>query len=283
MVPGASRRRHSGDGSWGAQRGRKHTIERIWRFACFALLAMIALAGILVAPRAALIVVGPEVVATRVQPAARGGPQTLRGPWEPEELESGGDALVVPASAPEPTLLATPRPTPAPTPTFTPAPTPPPATAPPATAPPATAPPVTPPPAPVRAAGSTSDAELRTLALMNASRAQGGLAPYALDAGVSQVARGHSAAEAAAGYVYHDGPDGTALSRNRPACGSGWWSENTGRAFSNDVSMLHREFMAEPWAPINHRTNIMDRSFTRVGIGAVQGRDAVYLTVVFCR
>lgn len=118
---------------------------------------------------------------------------------------------------------------------------------------------------------------------MNASRAQGGLAAYSLDAGVSQVARAHSAAEAAVGYVYHDGPDGTALSRNRPACGSGWWSENTGKVWNNDVSVLHREFMAEPWAPINHRTNIMDASFTRVGIGAVQGRDAMYLTVVFCR
>jgi len=135
----------------------------------------------------------------------------------------------------------------------------------------------------VPATGSIADAELRTLALMNASRAQGGLAPYALDAGVSLVARAHSAAQAAVGYVYHDGADGTAVSRNRPACGTGWWSENIGKIWNNDVSALHREFMAEPWAPINHRTNIMDANFRRVGIGTVQGRDAIYLTVVFCR
>ncbi|HEX4743865.1 MAG TPA: CAP domain-containing protein [Candidatus Limnocylindria bacterium] len=118
---------------------------------------------------------------------------------------------------------------------------------------------------------------------MNASRAQGGLAPYVLDHSVSAVARAHSLVESQHGYVYHDGPDGTAASRNRPACGTGWWSENTGKVWNEDVGVLHREFMAEPWAPINHRTNIMDANFTRVGIGAVQGRDAMYLTVVFCR
>jgi uncharacterized protein YkwD len=41
--------------------------------------------------------------------------------------------------------------------------------------------------------------------------------------------------------------------------------------------------MNEPWTPINHRTNIMDPSFRRVGIGAVQGPDALYMTMVFCR
>ena len=126
-------------------------------------------------------------------------------------------------------------------------------------------------------------AEQRTLELMNGSRAQGGLAPYVLDHSVSAVARAHSLVESQYGYVYHDGPDGTAASRNRPACGTGWWSENTGKVWNEDVGVLHREFMAEPWAPINHRTNIMDANFTRVGIGAVQGRDAMYLTVVFCR
>ena len=150
-----------------------------------------------------------------------------------------------------------------------------------------TAQPATPRPAPPAAAPAGSAAlaraEQRTLELMNASRAQAGLAPYALDAAVSAVARAHSLVESQYGYVYHDGPDGTAASRNRPACGSGWWSENTGKVWNEDVGVLHREFMAEPWAPINHRTNIMDPNFTRVGIGAVQGRDAMYLTVVFCR
>lgn len=118
---------------------------------------------------------------------------------------------------------------------------------------------------------------------MNESRATAGLGPYTLVESISVVARAHSSAEAAVGYVYHDGPDGTARSRNAPACGSGWYGENTGKVWNGNVDVLHREFMAEPWVPINHRTNIMDPNFKRVGIGAVQGNDAMYLTVVFCR
>ena len=121
------------------------------------------------------------------------------------------------------------------------------------------------------------------LALMNASRARGGLAPLAMDATVAQAARLHSQAESEVGYVYHDGPDGTAKSRDVPACGTGWYGENTGKIWNGNVAALNIEFMNEPWEPINHRTNIMDPAFTRVGVGAVQGRDALYMTMVFCR
>jgi uncharacterized protein YkwD len=130
---------------------------------------------------------------------------------------------------------------------------------------------------------TTVEAELRMLYLMNSSRMLAGLVPLALDTGVSDVARAHSSVEAQVRYVYHDGPDGTARSRYVPACGTGWYGENTGKVWSGGVEVLHREFMAEPWEPINHRTNIMDPNFRRVGIGAVQGPDAVYITMAFCR
>jgi len=140
------------------------------------------------------------------------------------------------------------------------------------------------PPAPAsQTSAATHEAELRMLGLMNLSRVNAGLAPLALDAGVSEAARKHSAVEAQYRYVYHDGPDGTAGSRYVPACGSGWYGENTGKVWGGGVDVLHREFMAEPWVPINHRTNIMDPNFRRAGIGAVQGPDAIYITVAFCR
>jgi len=126
-------------------------------------------------------------------------------------------------------------------------------------------------------------AERHMLELINASRAQGGLAPLETDIGVADTARAHSAAEAQARYVYHDGPDGTAHSRDVPACATGWYGENTGKIWNDNVDALHSEFMNEPWAPINHRTNIMDPAFRRVGIGAVIGADAMYMTMVFCR
>jgi uncharacterized protein YkwD len=148
---------------------------------------------------------------------------------------------------------------------------------------PTAAPRPVPPPPTITTSSTTLEAELRMLYLMNASRMLAGLVPLALDTGVSEVARAHSAVEAQYRYVYHDGPDGTARSRYVPACGSGWYGENTGKVWSGGVEVLHREFMAEPWQPINHRTNIMDPNFRRVGIGAVQGPDAVYITMAFCR
>jgi len=175
-------------------------------------------------------------------------------------------------SAPEPVALATPEPTPEPTPA------------------PTTVPTLRSTPAPIRTVApapvvstTTATAEQRMLVLMNASRTAGGLALLALDANVSIAARAHSEVESRHGYVYHDGPDGTAKSRNVPACGTGWYGENTGKVWRGNVDALHIEFMNEPWAPINHRTNIMDPSFRRVGIGAVRGSDALYLTMVFCR
>jgi len=104
-----------------------------------------------------------------------------------------------------------------------------------------------------------------------------------IDSRAAVAARAHSAAEAQVRYVYHDGPDGTAHSRDLPACGTAWYGENTGKIWNGNIDALHIEFMAEPWEPINHRTNIMNPAFRRVGIGAVSGPDALYMTMVFCR
>jgi uncharacterized protein YkwD len=148
--------------------------------------------------------------------------------------------------------------------------------------PPAPRPPASRPVAPL-ITESTASAEVRMLELMNASRARAGLTELVMDGIVAVAARAHSAAEAQVRYVYHDGPDGSAHSRNVPACGTGWYGENTGKIWNSNVDALHIEFMAEPWEPINHRTNIMDPSFRRVGVGAVIGPDAMYMTMVFCR
>ena len=221
---------------------------------------------------------GPGAIARAVT-VSRGGFQTLREPAAPPAADA---ELVIPV----PTLAPTPAPTSAPTPEPTADPTPEPAAAvteAPALTPAPRAPTPRPAaPAPVVTTG-VSGAELRMLSLMNGSRAQSGIGPLALDARVSSTARAHSAAEAQVGYVYHDGPDGSAGSRDAAACGSGWYGENTGKVWNGNVDALHWEFMAEPLIPINHHTNIVDPNFHRVGIGAVQGPDALYMTMVFCR
>ena len=174
----------------------------------------------------------------------------------------------LPEATVEPEPLAAPDPTPEPTAEPTPR-------------------PATPRPAPPRPAFMTNSttlwAEGHMLELMNASRARAGLVALANDVTVADTARAHSAVEAQVRYVYHDGPDGLASSRDVPACGTGWYGENTGKIWNDNVDALHIEFMNEPWVPINHRTNIMDPAFRRVGVGAVIGPDAMYMTMVFCR
>ena len=234
------------------------------------------------APQADAVRAPATLTVARIAPAARGDrlmainvaldlvPVDLAAVAAPASAPES-DVLTAPEPAPEAVapLIAEPLPQPKPDPTAAPRPDP---TAAPRPAPPA-----------IITSSATREAELRMLYLMNTSRMAAGLVPLALDTGVSDAARTHSSVEAQYRYVYHDGPDGTARSRYVPACGTGWYGENTGKVWSGGVEVLHREFMAEPWEPINHRTNIMDTNFRRVGIGAVQGPDAVYITMAFCR
>lgn len=242
------------------------------------------------APVAVATTIEDEPASARVAPMSRGLARDLRmidnleATVFDDATTASTDAVVAQAvspaeplpeasaeAAPEPEPEATPEPEPEATPEPTPAPTPQP----------------TPRPAPRPVAWATNatrlSAEGHMLELMNATRARAGLLPLALDIVAADAARAHSAAEAQVRYVYHDGPDGTAKSRNVPACGTGWYGENTGKIWNENVDALHIEFMAEPWEPINHRTNIMDPAFVRVGVGAVMGPDAMYMTMVFCR
>jgi uncharacterized protein YkwD len=250
------------------------------------MLAALVVASFLVRPeRQVAEVAGPTAdlpAAARAEPLARGSIGALRDELALSAIAKSSEAPftasarldlteVVPDPVPEPEVVATPDPTPEPTPEPTPAPTPRPAPRP------------TLRPFAVLTNPTTAWAELHMLELMNASRARAGLVPLLSDAVAANAARAHSAAEAQVRYVYHDGPDGTAKSRNVPACGTGWYGENTGKIWNDNVDALHIEFMAEPWEPINHRTNIMDPTFRRVGVGAVIGPDAMYMTMVFCR
>ncbi|HEX9269594.1 MAG TPA: CAP domain-containing protein [Candidatus Limnocylindria bacterium] len=237
---------------------------------------MIALlAAPLAAPPTRLAAAQPEP--ERARPVARGEPRAADDLGVPL-------ATLAPTPSPSPTPEPTPEPTaPPPDPTVGPATRPPAAVAPAAqprvvTPAPASAPPAAP-------AASASAAELRMLALMNDARARAGVAALLLDAGVSAVARSHSALEASLGYVFHDGADGTARARDGAACGSGWYGENTGMVYGGNVDALHAEFMAEPLIAgvINHHANIVDASFHRVGVGAAQSGGALYMTMVFCR
>ncbi len=234
------------------------------------LLVTLVVASFVITPRPAareqVVVAAPS---ERGVAAARGGHMRAEAAAD-AAADAEVTATLSSAATPDPTPAPTPEPTPPPTPEPTPPPTPRPTQAPVIAAVPVVT-------------TSTQDAELRMLALINGSRTAGGLVALALDANVTATARAHSLAETKVLYVYHDGPDGTAAARDSAACGTGWYGENTGKVWQGNVDRLHIEFMSEPWIPINHRTNIMDPNFRRIGIGAVQGPDALYMTMVFCR
>ncbi len=255
------------------------------RLGLYAMLAGLIVASFTVtpAPRAQMTAapkIADEPAAARIAPMSRGlarevrdidnlelsvSPSPTSEPTTALAIEGIPEALPETTVEPEPEATAQPEPEPEATPAPTPAPRP------------------TPRPAASLTNATTLAAEVHMLELINASRARGGLVPLSAEARVADTARAHSTVEAQLRYVYHDGPDGTASSRDVPACGTGWYGENTGKIWNGNVDALHIEFMNEPWEPINHRTNIMDPAFRRVGVGAVIGPDAMYMTMVFCR
>ena len=247
------------------------------------MLAGLVLASFLVRPETAaskpaagtLASVAPEPARAELlaRGAARAPRDVDRGQATTAPSPSGDLVTTVADSSAEPPVMQDPEPEQVQEPEPTPEPSPP---------PPAARAPAPRPLAPVITV-TTASAEVRMLELMNASRARAGLPELVIDSRAAVAARAHSAAEAQVRYVYHDGPDGTAHSRDLPACGTAWYGENTGKIWNGNIDALHIEFMAEPWEPINHRTNIMNPAFRRVGIGAVSGPDALYMTMVFCR
>ncbi|GIU96626.1 MAG: hypothetical protein KatS3mg013_0429 [Actinomycetota bacterium] len=110
----------------------------------------------------------------------------------------------------------------------------------------------------------------------NDARLQENLHRVRIHAELSELARRHSARMAREGRLFHtwNAPayylDGRRWS---------WWGENVGMVPSGSVEELHRAFMRS--AP--HRSNILNRAFTRVAIGAVRRDGALWVTVFFWR
>jgi hypothetical protein len=120
-------------------------------------------------------------------------------------------------------------------------------------------------------------AEARLLALVNQDRRAAGVPPVAIDETLAGVARAHSRDMAEHELVAHVSPrTGTALDRaHRAGLSPAIIFENVGRAYSADEAEVG--FMASP----GHRSNILDRRATRIGIGVVPGRPVTGTTPLF--
>lgn len=107
--------------------------------------------------------------------------------------------------------------------------------------------------------------------LINQARSDYGLSRLAPDRELQVLANRQANRMADAGYVFHTGDLGGALSW-------GWqgWAENVG--YGPSIGWIHDAFM-NSW---HHSSNILEPSYNYVGVGVAYGYDGnVYVAVVF--
>jgi uncharacterized protein YkwD len=108
--------------------------------------------------------------------------------------------------------------------------------------------------------------------------------PLVWDARLAAVARAHSEEMAREGFFAHEGSDGSLPSDRVSRAGIRWLSVGENIAKAKDVAQARFLFMDEPKFEHNHRSNILDKGFTHVGVGIVKGPDGLlYVTEEFAR
>lgn len=121
-------------------------------------------------------------------------------------------------------------------------------------------------PGPDPAAASTDD-EAAFVVALNRVRADNGLPPFTVDTELSDLARVHAQVMADAGEIFHADPISAGF--------TGAWSklgENVG--VGGNVEVLVEAFVESS----GHFANIVDPSFTTIGVGVVWRDSALYTT-----
>ncbi len=110
------------------------------------------------------------------------------------------------------------------------------------------------------------NSEAVMLRLVNQERAKVGIKPLVVDGRLQAIARAHSEEMFRLGYFAHDSPvSGSPFDRMR-AAGIRYLAAGENIAYAPTVEAAHQGLMQSP----EHRRNILDPEFTRVGIGVVQ-------------
>lgn len=107
------------------------------------------------------------------------------------------------------------------------------------------------------------EAEKKMLALVNAQRAKAGAQPLKMDEKITAVARAHSRDMFMRRYFSHYTPEDTDASDRLSAGGVQYTIAGENLAYSPDVETAHTGLMNSP----EHKKNILDTQFNRVGIG----------------
>ncbi|MBI3385816.1 CvpA family protein [Candidatus Gottesmanbacteria bacterium] len=110
-------------------------------------------------------------------------------------------------------------------------------------------------------------AEAKMLTLVNSERAKAGVGPPVVDSKLTAVARAHSMDMFVRHYFSHVTPDGQDLGARLAAGGVSYAYAGENIAYAPDVDAAHQGLMNSP----EHKKNILDPGFHRVGIGIVNG------------
>jgi len=99
---------------------------------------------------------------------------------------------------------------------------------------------------------------------------------------LAAVARAHSLNMLKQRSFSHDDPDGTTFSARIKRAGIPWEASGENIAVYDTVEGAESAFMNEPRFQQNHRGNILNATYTDVGIGVVEGPDgSLYITQDF--
>lgn len=134
--------------------------------------------------------------------------------------------------------------------------------------------------------------EKQTLELINRDRVapeylgetRGRARPLLWDDRLAAVARAHSDEMARNGYFSHEAADGASPAERISAAGILWTRVGENIASCQSIAQAESTFMDEPKFERNHRWNILNPDYTRVGVGIAMGPDGIlYITEDFAQ
>ena len=121
-------------------------------------------------------------------------------------------------------------------------------------------------------------AETKILQLMNEKRVAAGLKPLTIDNTLVQVARYKSNHMVQYGYFDHINPDGTKWTNWLQTIGYKYTTTGENIAYNTYDAV---ELFNQWWNSPGHRANMMNASYTKVGIGVIQGNGKYMGTQTF--
>lgn len=123
-----------------------------------------------------------------------------------------------------------------------------------------------------------ASAEQKILELMNAKRTEAGLKPLTIDNTLVQVARYKSDNMIQNNFFSHTNPDGTKWTNWLQTIGYKYTTSGENIAYNTYDAV---ELFNQWWNSPGHRANMMNASYTKVGIGVIQGNGKYMGTQTF--